>query len=110
VYLSIGHVSEENEIVVETPDVNIFILQEGLYRLDVREEEETEIFVFNGVVEVAGDNQSILLKDGQRIEAQGGQFITSPSSFVSVAEDTSMNWIVTGGGIMFLLMAMFGFR
>ena len=92
VYLSIGHVSEENEIVVETPDVNIFILQEGLYRLDVREEEETEIFVFNGVVEVAGDNQSILLKDGQRIEAQGGQFITSPSSFVSVAEDSFDRW------------------
>ncbi|MCP2619848.1 hypothetical protein NLC35_01185 [Candidatus Aminicenantes bacterium AC-334-K16] len=92
VYLSIGHVSEGNEIVIQTPDVNVFILQEGLYRIDVREEQESEIFVFKGVVEVAGNNESLLLKEGQRLEVRGGQFVTRPTSFMAVAEDSFDRW------------------
>ncbi|RLE03097.1 MAG: hypothetical protein DRI99_02415 [Candidatus Aminicenantes bacterium] len=92
VYLSIGYVTENNEIVIQTPDANVFILQEGLYRIDVREEEASEIFVFKGVIEVAGNEESLLLKEGQRIEVRGGEFLSRPTSFMAVAEDSFDRW------------------
>ena len=55
VYLSVMNMEREKEIEVHTADVSIYVLDTGLYRIDVRPSAETEVFVFNGLVEAAGE-------------------------------------------------------
>jgi len=92
IYLSLKSLAKEKSIQVHTPDVSIYLLSEGLYRIDVRKDSETEIFVFNGLVEAAGEEGSTLIKDAQRLEATAGRFTSPPSRFLAVAEDSFDRW------------------
>ncbi len=92
VYLSIGYLSKEKDIVIHTADVSIYILDNGLYRIDVRENQESEIFVFKGLVEAAGESGSVLINEAQRLEAIAGHFTSRPSRFVAIAEDSFDRW------------------
>jgi hypothetical protein len=91
-YLSIRRFEEDMAVEIHTSDVSIYILDRGLYRIDVRENFETEIFVFRGMAEAAGDNGSVLLKRGQRLEAMQGHFTSDPSTFVTNAIDSFDRW------------------
>ncbi len=91
-YLSISRFEEDMTVEIHTSDVSIYILDRGLYRIDVRENLETEIFVFRGMAEAAGDNGSVLLKRGQRLEAMQGHFTSDPSTFVTNAIDSFDRW------------------
>ncbi len=91
-YLSAGSLSREKDIVIHTPDSSVYILERGLYRIDVWEGEDTEIFVFKGVVEAAGANDSLLLQDAQRVKAIRGNFTSRPASFMAAAEDSFDRW------------------
>ena len=92
IYLSLKTLTKEKSLQVHTPDVSIYFLTEGLYRIDVRENRETEIFVFNGLVETAGETGSVLIKTAQRLEATAGRFSSMPSKFAAVAEDSFDRW------------------
>ena len=91
-YLSIRRLEEDNPIEIHTPDVSIYILDRGLYRIGVRENRETEIFVLRGMAEIAGDGRSSLLRSGQRLEAYQGQFSSSPTRFTAAAIDSFDRW------------------
>lgn len=91
-YLSIRRLEEEKPIEIHTSDVSIYILDRGLYRIDVRENRETEIFVFRGMAETAGDGRSSLLKSGQRMEAVQGHFTSNPTPFTVAAIDSFDRW------------------
>jgi hypothetical protein len=91
-YLSVRRLEEENPIEIHTSDVSIFILDRGLYRIDVRENRETEIFVLRGMAEAAGDGHSTLLRSGQRLEAFQGHFTSSPRHFTAAAIDGFDRW------------------
>jgi hypothetical protein len=92
VYMSIRDLEREKDIEIHTPDVSVYVLDIGLYRIDVRPSAETEIFVFNGLVETAGESGSLLIKDEQRIEACQGYFTTRPTRFFAVANDSFDRW------------------
>ncbi len=92
VYLSLGSLRREKSVEIHTPDVSLYLLDEGLYRIDVRENGETELFVFQGLVEASGESGSVLVKDEQRLEAMDGHFPSRPSSFYAVAEDSFDRW------------------
>ena len=62
IYLSINQLEKEKAIEVHTPDASFYALGEGLYRIDVFEKRKTDIFVFRGVIEAAGEEGSLLLK------------------------------------------------
>ena len=92
VYFSINSLEKEKDIEIHTPDVSVYVLDTGLYRIDMRENAETEIFVFNGLVETAGETGSVLIKDGQRLEAIEGRFTSRPTKFMAAIDDSFDRW------------------
>lgn len=92
VYFRIKFLEKEKNIEIHTPDISVYLLEKGLYRIDVRENGETEIFVFRGLVEASGETDSVLIKDEQRLEAIDGHFTSRPTRFYAVAEDSFDRW------------------
>jgi hypothetical protein len=92
IYLDINFLEKEKSIEVHTSDATFYILDRGLYRIDVLENKETEILVFQGVVEAAGADGSMLVKKSQRLTVSDGRFINRPASFFAGAEDTFDRW------------------
>jgi len=92
IYLSINQLEKEKAIEVHTPDASFYALGEGLYRIDVFEKRKTDIFVFRGVIEAAGEEGSLLLKSEQSIAIAEGRFSGRPVRFMAVAEDTFDRW------------------
>ncbi len=92
VYFSFRFLEKEKNVEIHTPDVSVYLLEEGLYRIDVRENGETEILVFHGLIEAAGETGSVLIKDEQRMEAINGHFTSHPTRFYAVAEDSFDRW------------------
>lgn len=91
-YLSVNFLEKEKNIEIHTSDASIYVLERGLYRIDVRENGETEIFVFEGLVETAGEEGSVLIKNEQRLEVVNGRFTSRPTPFRAVAEDSFDRW------------------
>ncbi len=91
-YISIRRLDKENTFEISTSDVSIYILDQGLYRIDVRENRETEIFVFRGMAEAAGEGGSVLLKSGERLEASQGYFPSGATPFTVTAADSFDRW------------------
>ena len=87
VYLIVGTLKKEKGIELHTADSSFFILDRGIYRVDVRENRDTEIQVYQGLIEAAGEEGSTLLKASQRLEVSEGRFASKPSSFIAVAND-----------------------
>jgi len=66
IFFSIMSLKKEKAIEIHTDDASLYVLEAGLYRIDVRGE-ETEIFVFRGLLEAAGETGSVLIRDTQRM-------------------------------------------
>ncbi len=92
VYFRVNSLDREKSLEIHTPDISIYVLNEGLYRIDVRENEETEIFVFNGLIEAAGESGSVLIKEAQKLVAIEGHFTSRPIRFHAVSEDSFDRW------------------
>jgi hypothetical protein len=86
-YIVVGSLKKEKGIELHTADSSFYVLDRGVYRIDVREDRDTEIQVFEGLIEAAGEEGSTLLKAGQRLEVAEGRFTSKPSSFMAVAND-----------------------
>ena len=91
-YFRLNFLEKEKNIEIHTSDISIYILEKGLYRIDVRENKETEIFVFEGLVEAAGEEGSVLIGSEKRMGVSNGRFISQPSHFYAVAEDSFDRW------------------
>jgi hypothetical protein len=92
IYLDVAGLAKEKDIEIHTADTSFYILDKGLYRIDVKENTETEILVFRGLIEAAGEDGSILIKAGQRLEVAEGRFSSRPSQFVAAANDAFDRW------------------
>jgi hypothetical protein len=90
-FFSILSMKKEKTIEIHSPDASLYILEAGLYRIDVREN-ESEIFVFEGMVEAAGETGSVLVKEAQRLKAINGHFADHPSAFAALAVDSFDRW------------------
>jgi hypothetical protein len=88
IYLTVGTLKKEKAIELHTADSSFYVLDRGIYRIDVRENKDTEIQVFQGLIEAAGEEGSTLLKASQRLEISEGRFASKPSSFIAVADDS----------------------
>ena len=49
VYVVVGTLAEEKSIEIHTADSSFYVLDRGVYRIDARENQDTQIFVFNGL-------------------------------------------------------------
>jgi len=92
IYLSVNRLDEEKTVEVHTSDASFYVLDEGLYRIDVLENRKTDIYVFRGVLEAAGEEGSLLLKSEQSIAVAEGRFSGRPVRFMAVAEDSFDRW------------------
>lgn len=92
VYLMVNNLDKEKNIEIHTPDSSFYILEKGIYRIDVDENKGTEILVFKGLAEAAGEQDSYLVKGEQRLEIAEGRFAAKPASFRPVAEDGFDRW------------------
>jgi len=92
IYLSIDFLEREKNIEIHSADVSVYILDEGLYRINVRPDQDTEILVFHGLVEASGASGSVLIKEAQMLEAIDGQFTSNPMRFYATAEDNFDSW------------------
>ncbi len=87
VYLVVGTLAKEKAIEIHTADSSFYVLDKGIYRINVRENHDTEILVFRGLIEAAGEGGSTLVKAEQRLEVTEGRFSGKPSAFMAVADD-----------------------
>jgi hypothetical protein len=87
IYLDVAVLEKEKAIEVLTSDATFYILDKGLYRIDVNENKETEILVFSGMAEASGENGSMLVKKEQRLSVSEGRFLSNPSSFYASVSD-----------------------
>jgi hypothetical protein len=92
VYLSVQSLLKEKSCEIHTSDASLYVLEKGLFRVDVLENEKTEVLVFEGAVEVAGQEGSNILSRGQKIEVAGGRFLSRPTRFLAAADDTFDEW------------------
>ena len=88
----VNFLDKEKNIEIHTSDVSIYVLDRGLYRVDMRENNETEIFVFDGLIEAAGEEGSVLIKNEQRVEVKNGHFTSDPTHFYADAGDSFDQW------------------
>jgi hypothetical protein len=86
-YVDINALGKEKDIEILTSDATFYILDKGVYRINVQENKETEIMVFTGVVEASGEEGSVLVKSEQRISLSEGRFLDKPKSFTAVPDD-----------------------
>ncbi|MCJ7680357.1 MAG: FecR domain-containing protein, partial [Candidatus Aminicenantes bacterium] len=91
-YLRINHLDQDKGFELHTPDLSAYVLDRGLFRFDIRENQETELFVFQGLLEAALEDGSVMIKADQRLEAIDGRAISDPSKFLSTTEDSFDRW------------------
>jgi hypothetical protein len=91
-YLDLGSLDKEKNVELLTPKATFYFLEKGLYRIDVGDDGRTEILVFEGLVEAAAEDGSILVKDGQRLALTDGRFDGRPNDFFAGANDAFDRW------------------
>jgi hypothetical protein len=72
IYLRVGYLEEEKSLEVHTPDASFYVLEPGLYRLDLRGDGQSELTVLEGSVEAAGEGGSELVSGRTRLLASNG--------------------------------------
>jgi hypothetical protein len=91
IFLRISFLEREKDFEIHTPDASFYILEEGLYRFDVRTE-ESELYVFEGSVEAAGEEGSLLVSSEERLIASDGGFNSDPVRFYASLDDSFSEW------------------
>ena len=92
IYLDIENLDYERDIEIQTTDCGIFLLDKGTYRINVSEGGQTEIYVYDGVAEVAGDNYNRNVRENQKIVMFNGQVKERPFYFYSTDKDDFDRW------------------
>jgi hypothetical protein len=87
IYLRINFIDREKNYEVHTPDASFYILEQGLYRFEVRENKETELQVYEGSVEAAGEEGSVLVKSEEQMVASDGRLQSQSKEFYGVRDE-----------------------
>jgi len=87
IFLRVQTLDREKNFEVHTPDASFYLLTAGSYRVDVRENRETEFSVLSGSAEAAGEEGSVAIEDGHRIIASNGRFTSEAVSLLARRDD-----------------------
>ncbi|MCJ7587003.1 MAG: FecR domain-containing protein [Candidatus Aminicenantes bacterium] len=91
IYLRVAFLDREKAFEIHTPDASFYVLDQGLYRFEVSQNRETEVFVFDGSLEAAGQEGSVQVGRNERLTAVNGD-LRSPSSDYVVTRDDFAEW------------------
>ncbi|MBC7361965.1 MAG: hypothetical protein H5U06_06760 [Candidatus Aminicenantes bacterium] len=89
-YLRISHLSKEKAFSLHTPDASFYILENGLYRFEVKEPRGTEVTVFEGSLEASGQDEAILLEAGESASASEGYLLETAGNGYFDSDDFSI--------------------
>lgn len=78
-YLRLNRLSSDREFEIHTPDASLYVLTEGLFRLDVLENGQTRLAVIEGEAEASGEERSHTLRRGESVTLADGRFLSGPS-------------------------------
>jgi hypothetical protein len=92
IYLDIESLDQEKGIEVQTPDCGIFLLDKGVYRINLNPEGRTEVIVLEGIAEVAGSESSRNVRENQMIVMARGEVDERPFYFSASAKDDFDRW------------------
>jgi len=90
-YLRVSYLAVDKGIEVHTPDASFYVLEEGLYRFDVRLDRETEVLVREGSLEAAGEDGSVMVREKETLTVSDGRLSGDPEYFYS-REDAFDGW------------------
>ncbi len=90
VYLRVSYLREEKSFEIHTPDASFYVLEEGLYRLDMKAGQETTLSVVEGSMEAAGETGSQLVNSRESLAASSGQLGTQ--AVLSSKRDDFDSW------------------
>ena len=91
VFLRVSVLSGEKGIEIHTADASLYILEEGLYRVDAGAGTKTEVGVFEGSAEAAGEDDSVVIRAGGKLFASDGA-LESSSEYASAEFDEFGRW------------------
>ncbi len=92
IYLRVNTLNTEKEFELHSPDGSFYILEEGLYRFEVRDNQETALFVVEGSIEAAGEGGFEIVRAGEKLVAANGFFNGGPEYIYAGNEDTFTEW------------------
>jgi hypothetical protein len=92
IYLRINYLERERGFEVHSPDGSFYILEEGLYRFEVKDNRETVAYVAQGSVEAAGEEGSELIRSGEKLVTANGFFTSGPNYSYASYEDSFSEW------------------
>ena len=77
-YVRVSHLPLDKGIEIHTPDASFYVLEEGLYRFDVRPGGETRAQVREGSLEAASEDGSVLVRGQETVTAADGRLLGDP--------------------------------
>jgi hypothetical protein len=92
IYLRINFLEWERGFEVHSPDGSFYVLEEGLYRFEVRDNRETVAYAAEGSFEAAGKEGSELIHSGESLIAADGYFTSGPNYSYASYEDSFAEW------------------
>ncbi len=98
-YLRVSHLAADKGIEVHTPDASFYVLEAGLYRIDVRLDRETRASVREGSLEAAAESGSVLVRDKETVTAADGRLLGDPEYDYS-REDGFDTWNVSRDSLL----------
>jgi len=91
-YLDYLNLDYEKDVEIQTPDCGIFLLDRGIYRINTSADGETEIYIFEGTAEVAGDHDARTVRSNQKIVMSNGKVVERPFYFNTSDRDEFDAW------------------
>ena len=92
IYLRVNSLQFEREFQLHTPDGSFYILEEGHYRFEVKDNQETVLLALEGSIEAAGEGSSEIIHAGERLVAANGFFSSGPEYIYAGNEDSFAEW------------------
>ncbi len=86
-YLRVSRLVEDKGIELHTPDASFYVLEEGLFRFDVRTGRMTEAFVHEGSLEAASEAGSVLVRSLESVSASDGRLLGDPDYFYARGDE-----------------------
>jgi len=98
VFFRVRNEDQEKDLQIHTPDASYYILEPGLFRVDVRDNRQTDFSALSGRAEAAGEEGSVEVSSGETVTAADGRLNGNPSGLVARGDDFS-SWNESRDGL-----------
>ena len=87
----VGEGNQEAEMRIDTPESSIYLMSRGQFRVETSQG-TTTVTSYRGVVELAGDEGSVLIRSGQQSRVESGEAPDEPWPVNTLRRDSFGEW------------------